>query len=80
MNSTLGNNGSFGALLGKRCDVPGDFNANALDVFLNLDTTIHDSVKLNFYFRDIADENDSRDGIIMIIEKEIYDMKTSVNG
>ncbi|MCP9235451.1 hypothetical protein [Lewinella sp. JB7] len=56
-----GANGSFGVLLGKRCDQTAAYSANGLDVYLNLGG--RDKVFLDFYIRDFDDETDLNDGI-----------------
>ncbi|MBB4078225.1 hypothetical protein GGR28_000826 [Lewinella aquimaris] len=56
-----GRNGSFGVLLGKRCDQSTTYSANGLDVYLNLSG--RDKVYLDFYINDFADETDIGDGI-----------------
>jgi len=64
----VGLEGSFGVMLGKRCDEPGNFVANALDLHLNLISEPFDSVRLVFSFLDRRDENHDQDGIFLSVD------------
>ncbi|MEL6650695.1 MAG: T9SS type A sorting domain-containing protein, partial [Bacteroidota bacterium] len=65
LSSTLGINQSFAPQLGKRCDETNNFNLVMLDLHLDIDTTLFDSVQLSFYIRDWAEENQPQEGIYL---------------
>ena len=61
-----GVNLSFGVLMGKRCDQPAKFTANALDLHLNLAGA--DQALLDFYVKDQGDEDHIQDGIFLSVD------------
>jgi|GEM_PF-2104478 len=61
-----GLNGSFGVLMGKRCDQPANFTANALDLHVNLAGA--DQAVFDFNLRDLGDEGHIQDGIFLSVD------------
>lgn len=64
----VGVNNSRAIALGKNCDEPGNFNAVALDLHIDADPSMHDSVSLSFFIKDNRDESQQQDAIFLSID------------
>ena len=68
IDATLGVEGTPGVVLGKSCDETNLFSASMLDLHLNLDPTMHDSVNLSFYLADHREERHQQDALYLSVD------------